>query len=535
MEKEIECGKVHADLRELHRRCSDLDACPSCDLLRTDLAKLVSQQHALEELAEALMADKQTFALCVHVIQLQKDKDNFLGQLKATEALSQKRKEKLDGLDVEAVNAEIKRLRETKTALVEATNALQTEKSNAEKALGSAQKELNETKAAIQEFRSCRKQAEALELARGQKLKATMANSSLEEKLLDMTIKNVELRASQENWEEEDLFFLSYDNGEKIGSLLQLDELSPQTDLELISSIVICDNVTSSTRKRNATDQSEQPPAKRLRTSAEIAETARRVEGWLDKPGQATLSHHTQHLALQSMIAVGAIDPILTRLGSTGIVSLSDEGLKLFRWAQEYEDLKTRKDAGELSERFAGEIQKLFQRHSLNEAGNFDTKELFNLSRHAIMYEVDVHKLLLQLRQVLVSVQPLRQKLHNTLERIGKVDTSDADFISCVDELKESVIPALFSVYTSEPGMPPRIEPVLERELHCSSDLHGEEWDWRRRVRRALTSVVSKYKDLEDLKAEFQLEWRPAYLLSDEELKEISVCPEHTGPDLSAS
>lgn len=462
--------------------------------------------------------------------EFQKDKDDLLQQLKEAETLAQQRKEKLDSLDVEAVTAKITQLREIETALEERNEALRTKEAKAEKAIRSALKELSQTKSALRNFQSCRKLAEALEVARRHK---DQARESLAGLLFDEEIEHVMLRQLLESYKEEKMVFVPSDHGAKIGSLLQRDnvqELSLHPDLDIISTLVMCADASSITRKRKATDQYEQPQAKRLKTSAEIAETARRVEGWLDKPGQATLSHHTQHLALQSMIAIGAIDPVLTSLGATGIVSLSDEGLKKFAWAQKHKELKTDKNFDYLSECFAGRLEELLQRRGLNKAGHLSTKKLSELVQHSRLHQPGVDDILSQLRQVLVSVQSLRQKLHTTLERISNGGTGDADFISCVEELKQSVVPALFSVYTWEPGTLSHTEPGLARALRCDSVL-----GWRRRICDALASLATKYKDLEALKGELELEWRPAYLLSDKELCEISACPEHPGTDASAS
>lgn len=533
---DMEYDKILADLTELHRNCSNLDTCPSCNMLRADLTKVVSKYYPLKELAASTgthTSDEKTAALWVKVVQLQKKKDDLVGQLKASDALSQKRKEKLDSLDVEAMTAEISQLRETTTALEDTTNALRTEKSKVEQALGLVQQELRKTEDKIQKFQSCKKQAEALELIRRQKDQALEKVSGFQAELIAERIENSRLRIALEDVEELAWGYVSCDHGEKIGSLLK-HERSPRTptDVGIISSIVVCADASSILYKRHIMEEYdyEQPQAKRLRTSAEIAETSQRVEGWLDKPGQAALSHHTQHLALQSMIAIGAIDPVLTSLGATGILSLSDEGLKQFEWAQKYKELKTRKDFGELSERFAGRLQKLLQHHGLDKAGHLSTRKLSELVQHSRLHQPNVDDILSQLRQVLVSVQPLRQKLYTTLERISNGGTGDADFISCVEVLKQSAVPALFSVYTWEPGTLSHTEPGLARALRCDSVL-----GWRRRICDALASLATKYKDLEALKGQLELEWRPAYLLSDKELCEISACPEHPGTDASAS
>lgn len=531
-EKELDYCVVIAKLTQLHRKCSDSGACPSCNLLRTDLAKLVSNQHNLEELAASSKTpttDEQTPGLLAKAIQLQKDKDDLLRQLKEADTLAQQRKEELDSLDLEAVTAKITQLRKNQTALEERNDAMRMEESKAKLAIRSAQKELSQTKSAIQNYQSCRKLAEALEVARRHK---DQARESLAGLLFDEEIEFVMLKGLLESYKEEEKVFGPSDHGGKIGSLWPrgvIKEPSPHPDLDIISSLVICADANSTMRKRKVTEQYEQPQAKCLKTSAEIAESARTVEGWLDKPGQATLSHHTQHLALQSMIAVGAIDPVLTSLGATGIVSLSDEGLKQFVWAQKHKELKTEKNFDELSKRFAGRLQELLKNRGLDKAGHLSTKKLSELAHHSRLSQPGVDEILSQLHQVLVSVQPLRQKLHNTLERISKGGTGDADFISCVKELKESVVPELFSVYTWEPGTISYIEPGLASALRCNSSL-----GWRRRICGALASLASKYKDLEALKVELELEWRPAYLLSDRELCEISAGPEHTETDPSA-
>ncbi|KAJ4390034.1 hypothetical protein N0V93_007507 [Gnomoniopsis smithogilvyi] len=147
------------------------------------------------------------------------------------------------------------------------------------------------------------------------------------------------------------------------------------------------------------------------------------------------------------MVGVKVIDPLLTTLGSTGVISLSDEGIKQYQWAQKHRMLKvhSQRFIEDLADRFTARVRATLRLHGFDKAGYISTKQLADLVNER---DIPPSQILGCLGKVLLSTEKHLADLRVAyVALVQDFSGSYLEFIDHVNGLKDTIIRPIFSVY----------------------------------------------------------------------------------------
>lgn len=222
-----------------------------------------------------------------------------------------------------------------------------------------------------------------------------------------------------------------------------------------------------------------------------------------------------QHLDLQPIVAIQAVDPTCVAVGDTAVISLNEHRTAKYARIQQEGSLAgiNTAERERWSKAWTIELCSVFRRHGFHKAGLLqppviDIDEILASLQHDLTGAKD-HLNHLEKDLADMSVEKLR--------RLG-----DEDFTGFVEQMKDKYVRHLFSRYASDD-----IDGVfLYKLVHYHQD--GQEpFPERKRVRDAFKCLLSKYAGLWQMIEGIEKDWRPGYLLSDQELANIKRCPGH--------